>query len=123
MALSEAVPVYGGEGAQAPADDEARRPPEDWTSEERRDYRLAIEALRARQRRAGRAFALTVIALVGCGIVFRVPESWWVPAVGAAALLGLAFRLVNWKCPRCGERLPTRGSLARCLGCGAPLDG
>jgi len=35
--------------------------------------------------------------------------------------MGLAYRLVNWKCPSCGERLPTRrGSI--CHGCGAPLD-
>ena len=77
---------------------------------------------RERQVRAGRGFAIVVIVMVAAGVVFRAPESWWVPAVGAAALLGLVFRLVNWKCPNCGERLPTRGSLARCLGCGAPLD-
>ena len=75
-----------------------------------------------RQQLAGRLFALALIAVVAAGVLLRVPESWWVSAVGALALMGVAFRLVNWKCPRCGERLPTRGSQSRCLGCGAPLD-
>jgi hypothetical protein len=99
------------------------RTPESWTAEERAAYRRAVEQLRERQRWAGRLFATSLIALVGACIVFHAPEQWWVPAVGAIALLGVVFRLVNWKCPHCGERLPTRGSLSRCLGCGAPLDG
>ena len=86
-----------------------------------RTHRLAAAERRDRPR-AGRWFALAVIALVAAGVALRAPESWWVPAVGAAALLGLAFRLANWKCPNCGERLPTRGSAGHCHGCGAPLD-
>ena len=96
--------------------------PEAWSDDERRAYRLAVAERRERQHRFGRWFAAAVIGLVAAGVVLRVPESWWVPAVGALALLGLGFRLVNWKCPRCGERLPTRGSQAHCHGCGATLD-
>ncbi len=96
--------------------------PEEWGEDERRAYRLAVAERRERQERFSRVFALGLIAAVAASVVLRLPESWWVPAVGVAALLGLGFRLVNWKCPRCGERLPTRGSLARCRGCGAPLD-
>ena len=44
------------------------------------------------------------------------------PAVGAIALFGVVFRLVDWKCPNCGERLRTRRSSSVCLGCGAPLE-
>lgn len=111
--------------AQPGAEDDGEANPDapgNWSDDRRRAYRLAVAARRERQARAGRGFAIVVILMVAAGIVFRAPESWWVPAVGAAALLGLAFRLVNWKCPNCGERLPTRGSLARCLGCGGPLD-
>lgn len=110
------------DGTQAVAGEDEERTPESWTADERSSYRLALDERRLRQRRAGRLFAGTLIALVGVGVVFRAPESWWVPAVGALALVGVVFRLVNWKCPHCGERLPTRGSLGRCLGCGAPLD-
>jgi hypothetical protein len=104
---------------EAGADPDA---PENWGDERRRAYRLTVAELRERQARAGRGFALLVIVLVAGGVVLHAPESWWVPAVGAVALLGLLFRLVNWKCPNCGERLPTRGSLGHCHGCGAPLD-
>jgi len=96
--------------------------PEDWTEDRRRAFRDALAARRGRQVRAGQAVALSLIALVAGGVLLRLPEPWWVPAVGAVALFGLAYRLVNWKCPACGERLPTRGG-ARCCGCGAPLDG
>jgi hypothetical protein len=96
--------------------------PEQWSPERRREFRAAVEAIRARQRRAGQLFAAALIVLVAAGVVFRAPEAWWMPAIGAVALLGVVFRLVNWKCPSCGERLPTRGSRAICLGCGAPLD-
>ena len=107
-----------------PTDDEGASPdePQDWSDDRRRAYRQAVAERRERQARAGRWFASAVILLVLAGVVLRAPESWWVPAVGAAALLGLAFRLVNWKCPNCGERLPTRGSAGHCHGCGAPLD-
>ena len=95
--------------------------PEDWTDERRRGFREALRARRERQVRAGRLFGLALIVLVAAGVLLRLPEAWWVPAAGAVALGGLAYRLVNWKCPSCGERLPTRGS-RMCLGCGAPLD-
>jgi len=95
--------------------------PEDWTNERRRAFREALRARRERQVRAGQAFALALVVLVAAGVLLRLPEAWWVPAVGAVALAGLAYRLVNWKCPACGERLPTRGGRV-CRGCGAPLD-
>jgi hypothetical protein len=95
--------------------------PETWTDERRRSYGGALRARRERQVRAGRAFGVALIVLVAAGVLMRLPEAWWVPAVGAVALGGLAYRLVNWKCPSCGERLPTRGGRV-CRGCGAPLD-
>jgi len=96
--------------------------PEDWTDERRRDYRRALAARRERQVRAGQVVGLALIALVAAGVLLRLPEAWWVPAVGAVALAGLVHRMVNWKCPSCGERLPTRGG-SMCRGCGAPLGG
>jgi hypothetical protein len=109
--------------APQPDDDDAGPDaPENWGDQRRRAYRLAVAARRTRQARAGRAFGVVVILLVAAGVVLHAPESWWVPGVGAMALLGLLFRLANWKCPNCGERLPTRGTLAHCGGCGAPLD-
>ena len=94
--------------------------PEDWTDERRRSFREGLRARRERQVRAGQAIGLTLIAIVAAGVLLRLPEAWWVPAVGAVALGGLVFRMVNWKCPACGERLPTRGGQT-CRGCGAPL--
>jgi protein-S-isoprenylcysteine O-methyltransferase Ste14 len=111
--MAEEKDVPGDVGAKGGGDP-------DWTAEERREFRSALDTLGARQRRAGQIVAATLVVLVAAGVLFRAPESWWVPAVGAVALLGLVFRLVNWKCPRCGERLPTRRS-SSCLGCGAPL--
>jgi hypothetical protein len=95
--------------------------PPEWTEERRRAFREALRTRQERQVRAGQGFALGLVALVAAGVLLRLPETWWVPAVGAVALGGLAFRMVNWKCPSCGERLPTRGGRA-CRGCGAPLD-
>ncbi len=95
--------------------------PEGWSDERRRAFREALRERRERQLRAGRLFGVVLIVLVAAAVLLRVPESAWVPAVGAVALLAVAYRLVNWKCPSCGERLPTRrGSV--CHGCGAPLD-
>jgi hypothetical protein len=99
----------------------ARDLQDEWTAEKRRDFRAALSARRRQQVRAGRAFGFTLIGVVAVGVLLRLPEAWWVPAVGAVALGGLAYRLVNWKCPECGERLPTRGGTI-CRGCGAPLD-
>ncbi len=96
--------------------------PEEWSPEERRAFRLAVEARRQRLGRASRIVAAVLVLLVAAGVLFRVPPSWWVPAVGAAALLGTVFRLVDWKCPNCGVRLPTRRSPEVCPGCGAPLE-
>ncbi|HVO11496.1 MAG TPA: hypothetical protein VMX54_12210 [Vicinamibacteria bacterium] len=96
--------------------------PDEWSLEERRAFRLAVEARRRRQAQASRVVAIVLMLLVAGGVLFRVPPTWWVPAVGAAALLGTVFRLVNWKCPHCGERLPTRRSADVCPGCGAPLE-
>lgn len=109
---------------EADTDDEAGGPdePQNWSDDRRRAFRLAVAERRGRQALAGRWFAALVIVLVVAGVVLRAPESWWVPAVGAIALLGVVFRLANWKCPNCGERLPTRGSASHCHGCGAPLD-
>lgn len=94
---------------------------DEWQGEKLRAYRGALEARRLRQVTAGRLFAAALALTVASGVLFRLPEPWWVPAVGALALLAIAFRLVNWKCPNCGERLSSRRPGARCVGCGAPL--
>ena len=96
-------------------------PREEQTAERRQAFREALRERRRRQVRAGQIFAVLLIVLVAAAVLLRLPEGGWVPAVGALALAGLAYRLVNWKCPSCGERLPTRGGRV-CRGCGAPLD-
>lgn len=108
-------------GEQTVREDEIPEP-DPWQGEKLRAYREALELRRVRQLRAGRVFAAVLVVAVAAGVLLRAPESWWVPAVGAAALLAVLFRLVNWKCPSCGERLSSRRSGSRCLGCGAPLD-
>ena len=98
-----------------------REAPEGWTDERRHAFREALRARQERQLRAGRALAVALAAIVAAGVLLRLPETWWMPAVGAVALAGLVYRMVNWTCPSCGERLPTRrGSV--CPGCGTPLD-
>jgi fatty acid desaturase len=89
--------------------------------EERRAFRAALAARRERVANASRVLALVLFGLVAAAVLLRLPESWWVPAVGFVALAGLLFRLANWKCPACGERLPTRGGRV-CHGCGAAID-
>jgi hypothetical protein len=96
--------------------------PSQWSEEKRRELRRSLEKRRERQVQASRVFAGVLIAVAAAGILLRLPESWWVPAVGVVALAGLGFRLTNWKCPACGERLPTRGSGRTCRGCGLPLE-
>jgi hypothetical protein len=96
--------------------------PEEWSDERRRELRRALDERRHRQAKGGRLFAGALIAIVAAGVLLRLDPQWWMPAVGIVALAGLAFRLVNWRCPACGEGLPTRGSLGRCRGCGLPLD-
>lgn len=95
---------------------------DEWQGEKLRRYREALAARQARQVQAGRIFAAALALTVVAGVVFHLSESWWVPAVGAFALLAVLFRLVNWKCPNCGERLSSRRPGNRCLGCGAPLE-
>jgi hypothetical protein len=96
--------------------------PEPWSDEQRASFRRELARRRERVTRAGRLVALALTVVVAGGVLFRLPESWWIPAVGAVALAGLVLRLVGWNCPACGERLPTRGSGAACRGCGLPLD-
>jgi fatty acid desaturase len=95
--------------------------PEPVTDEERRAFRAALAARRERLAYAGRVFALALCGLVAAAVLLHLPDTWWVPAVGFVAVAGLLFRLANWKCPACGERLPTRGGRV-CRGCGAPID-
>ncbi len=91
------------------------------TDAERRAFREALAARRERLAWAGRAFAVALFGLVAAAVLLRLPDTWWVPAAGFLALAGLVFRLVNWSCPACGERLPTRGGRL-CRGCGAVID-
>jgi fatty acid desaturase len=91
------------------------------TDDERRALRAALAARRERLAHGGRAFALALFGLVAAAVLLRLPDTWWVPAVGFVAIAGLLFRLSNWQCPLCGERLPTRGGRV-CRGCGASID-
>ncbi len=96
--------------------------PSEWSEEKRRELRRSLEERRRRQARAGQLIAGVLIAVIAVGILFRLPQDWGIPGVGIVALAGLVFRLTNWKCPACGEGLPTRGSGRICRGCGLPLE-
>jgi rubrerythrin len=95
--------------------------PEEWNGERRRELRQAVEERRRRQTLAATVFAGAALAAVASGVLLRVPEEGWMPAAGIVALAAVVFRLVNWKCPACGERLPTRRAPDACPGCGLPL--
>jgi hypothetical protein len=95
---------------------------DEWQGERLSSYRLALDARGERQVWAGRIFVAALVLTLFTGILLGLPESWWVPAAGAVSALALVFRLVNWKCPNCGERLAARRPGSRCTGCGAPLD-
>jgi hypothetical protein len=96
--------------------------PAEWSEEQLRELRRALDERRRRQVKGGQLFVGVIVGLVGLGVALRLSPEWWIPAVGIVALAALAFRLVNWKCPACGEGLPTRGSGKTCRGCGLPLD-
>ena len=108
-------------GDETPALDE-HEDPCDWTSEEQKAFRRAFNEQRRRQTRVGQVFTGVLLALVSLGVLLRVSPSWWVPAVGLVAAAGLVFRLTSWKCPACGEGLPTRGAGRACAGCGLALE-
>ncbi len=110
------------DGAARMSEGEVEETPDQWPPERRSAFRQALEERRRRLLRVSRLSALLLIATVAAGVVLRLPESWWMPVVGAIALFGVGFRLVDWKCPNCGERLGTRRSSSVCLGCGAPLE-
>jgi hypothetical protein len=105
-----------------PAELDEAQPDEQWSTEQRREFRQALEVRRRRQLRGGQIIAGLLIVIVATGVLLRLAPEWWIPAVGIVALAGLVFRLANWKCPGCGERLPTRGSGKACPGCGLPLE-
>jgi apolipoprotein N-acyltransferase len=97
-------------------------PSDEWQGERLHAYREALEARRVRQVMAGRLFVAALVLTLATSVALRLPESWWIPAVGGFAALAMVFRLANWKCPSCGERISGRAAGASCLGCGAPLD-
>ncbi|MCG6924947.1 MAG: hypothetical protein LJF30_06515 [Acidobacteria bacterium] len=105
-----------------PVDVDGTQGDTEWTTEQRREFRQALEVRRRRQVRGGQVIAGALILIVATGVLLRLAPDWWIPAVGVVALAGLAFRLTNWRCPACGDRLPTRGSGKTCPGCGLPLD-
>ena len=96
--------------------------PLEWTEEKRREFTRSLQVRRRRQMVSGQIVAGILLALVAGGVLFRVEAGYWIPAVGVVALGALAFRLTNWKCPACGEGLPTRSSTRSCIGCGLPLE-
>jgi hypothetical protein len=104
------------------ADPTPEEAPGSWSEEQLRDFARELAVRRRRQLRSGQLFAGVLITLVAGGVLFRVDPAYWIPAVGVVALGALLFRLTNWKCPNCGEGLPTRRSRPTCLGCGLPLE-
>ncbi len=112
----------GPSESEASAQTTAAGAEEEWPQERRRALHEALAEQRLRLARASRGLGILLMATVAAGVVLRLPESWWMPAVGAIALGGIVFRLVTWKCPNCGERLATRRPGAVCGGCGAPLE-
>ena len=91
------------------------------TGRDPRAFRDALAARRERLALAARAFALALFVLVAASVLLRLPEGIWVPAAGFLAVAALVFRMTNWKCPACGEPLPTRRG-GSCRGCGAAID-
>ena len=104
------------------ADAGADETPTEWTEEQRRDFGRALAVRRRRQILGSKVFIGTLTAIVAGGVLFRLDPEYWIPAVGVVAVAALVFRLTNWKCPACGEALPTRSSRSICLGCGLPLE-
>ena len=96
--------------------------PGEWSNEQLRELRRALDERRRRTTVGAKLFVGVIVALVAAGVLLRLSADWWVPAVGIVALFGVVFRLVSWRCPACSEGLPTRGSGRTCRGCGLPLD-
>jgi hypothetical protein len=101
---------------------EAGETPTEWTEEQRRDFARDLAVRRRRQILGSKVFIGILAAIVAVGVLLRLDPEYWIPAVGVVALAALVFRLTNWKCPACGEGLPTRSSRSICLGCGLPLE-
>lgn len=93
-----------------------------YSSDELRAFRAELDARRLRQGKFARVFAGALGLVVGTGVLLRLPESYWVPLVGGIALAGVVFRLVNWKCPACGNRLSSRRAASECPECGLRLE-
>ena len=91
------------------------------TEEERRAFRAALAARRERVAMASRAFAPGAVRHGRRGGAAAPTGQLVGAAIGFVAFAGLLFRLANWKCSACGERLPTRGGRV-CRGCGAAID-
>jgi hypothetical protein len=96
--------------------------PGEWSDEQLRELRRALDERRRRTTVGGQLFTGVLVALVAAGVLLPLSTDWWVPAVGIVALAAFVYRQANWKCPACGEGLPTRGSGRTCRGCGLPLD-
>ena len=95
--------------------------PQEWTEERRRAFRPALRA--RRERLVRQVIGLALVALAAGGVLLRLPETWWVPAVGRSpwrprlpdgARVPRSARRAASGCPRAGGRW--------CRGCGLPLD-